>query len=93
MIFLTMTEWPDTDTATFGFFTPVDARRRVIVSTTRDESMMAPSTIASGERVSSPALTRWNVPSLPSFNSTSLTAEEPMSSPTRFFALRNSTVS
>ena len=92
MIFLTMTEWPDTDTATFGFFTPVDARSREIVSTTREESMIAPSTIASGESTSRPALTSWNVPSLPSFNSTSFTADEPMSRPTRFFAFRNSTI-
>ena len=91
-IFLTMTEWPETETATFEFLTPVEARRREMVSTTSEESMIAPSTIASGERFSSPALTSWNFPSLPALSSTSLTADEPMSRPTRFLALRNNTV-
>ena len=79
-------------TATFGFLTFVEARRRVIVSTTSDESMMAPSTMASVERLSRPARTSWNFPSRPSFTSTSFTADEPMSSPTRFLGLRNNTV-
>ena len=54
-----MTECPETDTATFWFLTPVDARSREMVSTTSEESMMEPSTIASGDRPSRPARTSW----------------------------------
>ena len=54
--------------------------------------MIAPSTIASGDRVSRPVLTRRKPPPLASFSSTSLTAEDPMSRPTRFLVFLNSTI-
>src|SRR5438309_2875971 len=65
--------------------------RREIVSTTSDESMIDPSTIASGERCSIPSLTSWNVPPFFSFSSTSFTAEEPISSPTTFLLFEKNT--
>src|SRR5947209_14115147 len=64
---------------------------REIVSTTIEESMMEPSTIASGERRSIPSLTSWYVPPFFSFSSTSLTAEEPISRPTTFLLFEKNT--
>src|ERR1019366_10012589 len=65
--------------------------RRPIVSTTSDESMIDPSTIASGERRSIPSFTSWNVPPFFSFSSISFTAEEPISRPTTFLLFEKNT--
>src|SRR3954468_1386108 len=65
--------------------------RREIVSTTSDESMIDPSTIASGERCSIPSFTSWNAPPFFSFSSTSFTAEEPISRPTTFLLFEKNT--
>src|SRR3954470_7977903 len=65
--------------------------RREIVSTTSDESMIDPSTIASGERRSIPSLTSSYVPPFFSFSSTSFTAEEPISRPTTFLLFEKNT--
>src|SRR5436190_17414195 len=73
------------------FFTTCSVFSRWIVSTTRDESMIEPSTIASGERRSMPSLTSWKVPPFFSFSSTSLTAEEPISRPTTFLLFEKNT--
>src|SRR5258706_16239483 len=65
--------------------------RRWIVSTTSDESMMEPSTMASGESCSIPSFNSWNVPPFFSFSSTSLTADEPISRPTTFLLFEKNT--
>ncbi len=52
-----------------------------MASTTSDESMMEPSTMASGESASTATFWTWNDP-FRSRSSTSLTAELPMSRPT-----------
>src|SRR5216684_1402342 len=64
---------------------------REIVSTTSDESMIDPSTIASGERCSIPSFTSWNAPPFFSFSSTNFTAEEPISRPTTFLLFEKNT--
>ena len=87
-----MTEWPEREVANCGFLTRVSRLNLSIASTTSDESMIDPSTIASGESGSMPVLTSLKPPPLASFSSTSLTAEEPMSRPTRFFVFLNSTL-
>ena len=56
-IFLMMTEWPESEVPKSLLRTVRDETTRLTVSTTREASMMAPSTIASGERVSIPVLT------------------------------------
>ncbi len=56
-IFLMMTEWPDSEVPKSRFRTFREEMIRLTVSTTREASMMAPSTIASGDRVSRPVLT------------------------------------
>ncbi len=91
-IFLMMTEWPDREVPKSGFWTERDETIRLTVSTTREESMMAPSTIASGERDSRPVFTRWKPPPFESLSSTSLIAEDPMSRPTRFLDFLNNTL-
>src|SRR3978361_1443294 len=53
--------------------------------------MIAPSTIASGERYSIPSFTSWNAPPFFSFSSTSFTAEEPISRPTTFLLFEKNT--
>ena len=62
-----------------------------MASMTAPESMIAPSTIASGGRVSMPDVDELVLapPLPPDFSSTALTAEEPMSSPTSPFFLPN----
>src|SRR4030095_11287123 len=92
LIFFTITEWPETEVPKSWLRTFRAETRRLTMSTTSEASMMAPSTIASGERVSSPDLTRRYPPPLASFSSTSVRAEEPMSRPTRFLDFRNSTL-
>src|SRR5215471_8814466 len=91
-IFLMMTEWPDREVPNSGFRTFNPETMRLTVSTTREESMMAPYTMASGDSVSRPVLTSLNPPALASFSSTSLTAEDPMSRPTRFLVFLNNTL-
>jgi hypothetical protein len=49
-IFLMITEWPDSEPPKPGFLMLFSAISRDRASTTSDESMIAPSTIASGER-------------------------------------------
>src|ERR1700755_1845883 len=56
-----------------------------------EESMMEPSTIASGESRSSPSLTSEKAPPFFSFSSTSFTAEEPISRPTTFLLFEKNT--
>src|SRR5262249_42887814 len=92
-IFLMMTECPDREVPNSGLRTFSAETIRLTVSTTREASMMAPSTIASGERLSRPVLTRRYPPPFASFSSTSLIAEDPISSPTRFLDFLNSTLS
>src|SRR4029077_4767042 len=58
-----------------------------MASTTSDESMIEPSTIASGDSGSTPRRWRWNSP-LRSRSSTSFTAELPISRPTTPFLVR-----
>jgi hypothetical protein len=87
-----MTEWPESEVAK-SLLRRREEIARLTVSTTREASMMAPSTMASGERLSRPVRTSRYPPPLASFSSTSLIAEEPMSRPTRFFVFLNSTVS
>ncbi len=76
-----ITEWPETEVAKFWFLTPASSASRLMASTTSEESMIEPSTIASGDSGSTPTRSRWNSP-LRSDSSTSLTAELPMSTPT-----------
>jgi hypothetical protein len=57
-IFLMMTECPDRDVAKSSLRTPREEITRLTVSTTSEASMIAPSTIASGESGSMPVLTR-----------------------------------
>ena len=57
-IFLMITEWPEREVPKSGFRTLREDTIRLTVSTTREESMMAPSTMASGERDSRPVFTR-----------------------------------
>src|SRR6202171_6153329 len=64
---------------------------RWIVSTTSDESMIEPSTIASGDRRSIPSFSSWNAPPFFSFSSTNFTAEEPISRPTTFLLFEKNT--
>ena len=56
-IFLMMTEWPEREVPKSLLRTERDEITRLTVSTTSEASMMAPSTIASGERGSIPVLT------------------------------------
>ena len=84
-IFLMMTECPDTEVPKLVFLTPVWSLSFWIASTTRDESMIEPSTIASGDRGSTPMRWRVNWPPLRSLSSTSLTVALPISRPTTPF--------
>ena len=90
LIFLTMTALPETLVATSFVLILWALKRRWIASITAPESMMAPSTIASGGSGSMPMFTSWySAPPLPpGFSSTALTAEEPMSRPTSPFFFR-----
>ena len=92
LIFLMITEWPDSEVAKFGALAPVSSVSFWIASTTRDESRMEPSTMASGESGSIPTLTRWNSPTLRSLSSTNLMAELPMSRPTTLFGRDQNTM-
>src|SRR5215470_8067668 len=56
-----------------------------------EESMIEPSTMASGDSRSIPSLTSENCPPFFSFSSTSLTAEEPISRPTTFLLFEKNT--
>src|SRR6185503_18628314 len=90
-IFLTMTALPETLVATSLVLIFWEVKSRWIASMTAPESMIAPSTIASGGSASIPMLTSWcSAPPLPpDLSSTALTAEDPMSSPTSPFFFPN----
>src|SRR6185295_15286097 len=92
LIFLTMTALPETLVATSFVLIFWAVKRRWISSMTAPESMMAPSTIASGGSGSSPRLVSWySLPPLPpGLSSTTLIAEDPMSTPTSPLLLPNS---
>src|SRR5215208_5856692 len=81
LIFLTMTALPDSDAATSLVLNALFSKTRRIASATAAPSMIAPSTILSGGTGSmANATTLKPLPAL--FNSTALTALDPMSSPT-----------
>src|SRR5579859_4568738 len=87
-IFLTMTALPESDAATSFVLMWRPSNRRRMASATEAPSMIAPSTMLSGGRCSVPKLV--TLKDLPDgFSSTALTADDPMSSPTRAFALPN----
>ena len=81
-IFLMMTECPETEVAKLAVLTPLCSFNFWMASTTRDESMIEPSTIASGDRGSTPMRCSWYCPPFFSFSSTSFTVALPMSRPT-----------
>src|SRR6185436_14117914 len=83
-----MTALPEREAATsFVLMAPLVNRRR-IASATTPPSIMAPSTMLSGGTASEPKADTLNA--LPAgLSSTALTALEPISRPTRDFALRN----
>ena len=89
LIFLTMTALPETPVATSPVLILLSWNRRWIESITAPESMIAPSTIASGGSGSIPMFRSWysSPPLPPTLSSTALTAEEPMSTPTSPFFL------
>src|ERR1051326_3456454 len=91
VIFLMITEWQEREGAELEFLTVFSLFSREIVSTTREESMIEPSTMASGERRSIPILRSWYVPPFFSFSSTSFTADEPISRPTTFLLFEKNT--
>src|SRR5689334_4348695 len=83
-----MTAFPDRDAATSLVLIAPLVKRRRIASATAPPSMMAPSTMLSGGTGSLPNAATLNA--LPAgLSSTALTALEPISRPTRDFALRN----
>src|SRR5262245_14176114 len=83
-----MTALPESDAATsFVLIAPLVNKRR-IASATAPPSMMAPSTMLSGGTGSEPNAATLN-PLPAGLSSTALTALEPISRPTRDFALRN----
>ena len=84
LIFLTMTELPDSEAATSFVLNALFSNSRRIASATAAPSMMAPSTILSGGTGSvANAETRNPLPA--GFSSTAFTALEPMSRPTTAF--------
>src|SRR4029078_13529099 len=88
VIFLTMTALPESDAATSLVLIAPLVNRRRIASATAPPSMIAPSTMLSGCTGSLPNAATLNA--LPAgLSSTALTALEPISRPTRDFALRN----
>ena len=91
LIFLTITALPETPVQTSGVLIFCAAKSRWIASMTAPESMMAPSTMASGGSGSMPMFVSWySAPPLPpALSSTALMAEDPMSRPTRPFFLPN----
>src|SRR5688500_12571741 len=89
VIFLTMTALPESDAQTsLVLKAEFCSKMRRIDSATAPASMMAPSTMESGGTGAMPkAATRYPLPA--GFNSTALTALDPMSSPTTLFDFRN----
>ena len=88
LIFLTITALPDSEAATSRFFVPARANARRIASVALAASMIAPSTMLSGAMSSrAKATTRNDLPA--AFSSTTLTALEPISSPTMLLFLPN----
>src|SRR5438093_4859270 len=92
LIFLTITALPDTLVATSFVLIFWAVKRRWMASMTAPESMIAPSTMASGGSGSRPRFTSWySFPVLPpGFSSTALIADDPMSTPTSPFFLPKS---
>src|SRR5881409_1505930 len=92
LIFLTMTALPETLVATSFVLIFWAVKRRWMASMTAPESMMAPSTMASGGRGSRPRFTSWySLPAFPpGFSSTALMADDPISTPTSPFFLPKS---
>src|SRR4051794_28643925 len=87
-----MTALPDREAATSLVLMLRVSNRRRIASATAAASMIAPSTMLSGGTGSLPnPVTLYPLPA--GLSSIALTALEPMSSPTRAFALRNTVVS
>src|SRR5262249_46739173 len=87
-IFLTITALPDGEAGPSFVLRLRPSKRRRIASPTAAPSMMAPSTMLSGGSDSVPnPVTLYDLPA--AFNSTAFTADEPISSPTSAFALRN----
>src|SRR5215218_3336529 len=91
VIFLTMTALPESDAATSFVWILRPSNSRRIASATAAPSMMAPSTMLSGGTDSEPKAVTLNVFPV-GFSSTALTALDPMSRPTRDFALPNTGV-
>src|SRR6187402_2526474 len=91
VIFLTITELPESDATTSFALIFLLAKRRRTASATAPPSMMAPSTMLSGGTDSTPMADTRN-PFPAGFNSMALTELDPMSRPTRLFARRNSTL-
>src|SRR5215203_4419300 len=90
VIFLTITELPDSEATTSLALNRLLAKSRRTASATAPPSMMAPSTMLSGGTDSTPmAETRNPLPT--DFSSIALTELDPMSRPTRLFGRRNST--
>src|SRR5215472_87678 len=88
VIFLTITALPDSEAATSFVLMWRPSKRRRIASATAAPSMIAPSTMLSGGSGSVPnTVTLKDLPA--GLSSTALTADEPISSPTRALALRN----
>src|SRR3990172_8502197 len=91
VIFFTITALPETEVATSAVLIFWVVKSLWMASITAPESMMAPSTMASGGRASMPRFRSWySAPPLPpAFSSTALIAEDPMSTPTSPFFLPN----
>src|SRR5829696_10595352 len=82
MMFLTMTELPETPAATRSVLNWCRLKTPEMTPDTSFSSMIWPSTTVSGWRPSKPRLTSESAPDLPA-SSTALTELEPMSRPTR----------
>src|SRR5687767_7257332 len=91
VIFLTITELPDSEATTSFALKRLLLNKRLTASATAPPSMMAPSTMLSGGTDSTPiAETRYPLPA--GFSSIAFTELDPMSRPTRLFVRRNSTL-
>ncbi len=87
VIFLTMTELPDSEATTSLALNCLFSNRRRTASATAPPSMMAPSTMLSGGIGSTPmAVTLYPLPE--GFSSMAFTALDPMSSPIKLLVRR-----
>jgi hypothetical protein len=87
-----ITEWPDNEPPKLAFLIALSAINRDNASTTNDESIIAPSTIASGERFAIAAQRSWYSSFLSGFSSTILIDDDPTSQPTTCLFLLPNTV-